>query len=141
MRIITHYGSQWEEARNILMKHWHLLTRSPQLAKIVGPRPHLVAKGAKNLSDELVRSDFTGTTPRNWLTDLPELKGMLPCGKCHICKLVDRTDTFNDADIQKTSKINQFIKLQHLTSPEHAGMPLPQILHRQDEMPPQSPYR
>lgn len=88
-----------------------MLTRTSQLANIVGHRPHLVAKRAKNFADELVRSEFIKITPQNWLTDLPKLKGMFACGKCHICKFVDKTDTFTDADGQKTYQITGLYSL------------------------------
>lgn len=64
------------------------------MENIVGPRPSMVGKMARNLMNELVKSNqsFIKSAPGNWLMDLPELKGMFPCGRCHICKFVERTD-------------------------------------------------
>lgn len=109
VRIFTPYGLQWEAVRNVLTKHWHLQTRSPVLFDIVGPRLLMVAKRARNLADELINSECIKTTPWSWLTDLPALKGMYPCGKCSICSLVERTNNFTDADRHKVYEIGQFI--------------------------------
>lgn len=109
VKIITTFGTQWEDVRTILTKHWHVLTRAPQMASIVGPKPFMVARRAKNLTDELVRSEYTRPNPRNWLTDLPPLRGMYACGKCHICRFVDRSDSFTDATGRKVYQIKHFI--------------------------------
>lgn len=109
VRIIMPFGTQWEEVQVIVTKHWHILTRSPQVASIVGPRPQMVAKRARNLADKLVRFEFPRSTPQNWLIGLPQMKGIFPCGRCHICKFVNRTGVFTDADRQKTYQIKQFI--------------------------------
>lgn len=81
----------------------------PQMASIVGPKPLMVARRAKNLTDEVVKSEFTKSSPHNWLTDLPPPKGIYPCGRCHICKFVERSDSFSDAKRKNTYQIKQFI--------------------------------
>lgn len=97
IRIITTFGPQWKEVRSILEKHWGVLTNSPGLHKIVGTSPLLVAHQARNLSDMLVRSEFTKNPDPTWLANYPRSKGMFPCNKCQICPLVHRTATFSDA--------------------------------------------
>lgn len=76
VRIITHYGSQREDVHAVLAKHWHILTQSPDISEIMGPRPLLVARIAINLRDNLVQSEFVCMPSRKWLTDLPHLNSM-----------------------------------------------------------------
>lgn len=58
IRFITPYGMQWQQIRSILSDHWHILTRSDRLKEIVGDRPLMVAKRARNLRDDLVESEY-----------------------------------------------------------------------------------
>lgn len=55
VRFITSFGTQWQQVRSILSDHWHILTRSDNLREIVGDRPLMVAKRARNLNDTLVQ--------------------------------------------------------------------------------------
>lgn len=71
LRIITTYRAQWEQVRNVLQKHWGILTKSSALTDIVGPRPQLVARRARNLNT-LVHSEYTRVRTTNCLTDLPK---------------------------------------------------------------------
>lgn len=96
VRINTRYGAQWNEVDKIHPNHWHLLTRSKDLKAIVGPRPFLVAKQARNLNDTLVKSEYLRTPNRNWLTDLSNLKGMHPCDHSGMCRYVDCSMVFTD---------------------------------------------
>lgn len=45
----------------------------------------------------------------NWLTDLPQIKGMYACGHCKICRYVDRSAVFTDADHNVEFQIKNFI--------------------------------
>lgn len=98
---------QWNDLNKVLNEHWHILTCSKHLKDIVGPRPYLVAKRAGNLNDTLVQSKFIRTASRNWLTDLPELKGMFPCGHCGICRYVEWSDMFTDSNGANRYSIKQ----------------------------------
>lgn len=109
IRIITRYGAQWEQTRKVLSRHWHILSEAPILGDIVGDRPLLTARRARNLKDCLVHSEYSRPQSQDWLTCLPPLKGMYPCGRCHICKYVDRTDMFASSDGSKQFKINSVI--------------------------------
>ncbi|CAI9540260.1 unnamed protein product, partial [Staurois parvus] len=39
VRMITQFGAQWKAVKQILEKHWKILTQCPKLSKIVGERP------------------------------------------------------------------------------------------------------
>lgn len=104
IRIITKCGAQWDQVKNILGHHWHILSEAPVLESIVGDRPLLNARRSPNLKDSLVHSEYLKLTKSNWLTDLPPLKGMYACGRCSICKYVDKTDVFANSDGTKVSK-------------------------------------
>lgn len=69
-----HVAYSGTELGAMFTTRWHMLTRLPQLAEIVGPRPLLLAKRAKYLEDELVRSELIKSTPGNWLQIFPNLK-------------------------------------------------------------------
>lgn len=114
IRIITKFGAQWGQVRKILNRHWHILAESPILGRIVGSRPLLTARRATNLRDNLVHSEYTRPTRRNWLTSLPLLRGMFQCGRCHICKFVDRTDMFANSDGTKQFNIHHFINCRSM---------------------------
>lgn len=90
-RLIMQYGDQWNQIGSILLKHCYILTRPSGMEDIVRSRPHMVPKRARNLDDILVQSGFVKTSNRNWLTDMPRLNGMFPCGHCGICRHVDQT--------------------------------------------------
>lgn len=63
----------------------------------------------RNIRDELVESEFRRPVNRNWLTDMPKVKAMFPCGPCLTCKFVDRTKMFRDSDSSHVYTINSFI--------------------------------
>lgn len=109
IRTITKYRAQWEQVKTILIHHWHILAEAPILGNIVGDRPLLMARRSPNLKDNLVHSEYQKPTTQNCLTDLSPLKGMYPCGKCNICRYVDKTDVFTNSDGSKHFKINNFI--------------------------------
>lgn len=109
VRIITRYGSQWNEVRSILAKDWHILNRSNSLSQIAGSRPLLVSRRARNLRDNMVHSEFVCSPTSNWLSEMSWSQGMFPCGHCHIYWFVERTSTFTDADEQKVYSIKHFI--------------------------------
>lgn len=109
VRIITKYGTQWDQVKSILGQHWHLLSGAPLLGQIVGDRPLLTAGRSHNLKDNLVHSEYQRSTKSNWLTDLPPLRDMYPCGRCKVCKCADRTNVFASSDGKKNFKINNFI--------------------------------
>lgn len=69
----------------------------------------LTAKRACNLKDSLVHSEFQKTKEKTWLTDNVPIKGMHPCGHCHICRYVLKSDSFDNAGGTTQFKINEFI--------------------------------
>lgn len=109
VRFITPYGSQWHQVNTILSKHWHILLRAVGSRQIIGERPSMVAKRAQNLNDMLVQSEFVRPSNRSWLTDMPRVNGMFPCGHCGTCKYVDRSKTFRNSDGSQQFEIRSFI--------------------------------
>lgn len=107
--LLPPFGVQWQQVRSILSDHWHILTRSDTPKAIVGDRMSMVAKRARNLKDDLVESEFKCPISRNWLTDLPMVKGMHPCGHCGICKFVERTTIFHDSESINEYTFKSFI--------------------------------
>lgn len=97
-------GKKWEKSYKTIGTYLHV-----ELKTIVGQRPFLVAKRATNMNDTLVQSEFVRTLNRNWLTDLPELKGMYPCGHCTMCRYVDCSGVFIGSDGMNKYCIKQFI--------------------------------
>lgn len=95
VRVITQFGARWNTVRDILQKHWEILTNTPDLANIVGPSPKMVARRA-NLGDTLITSEFTKESEATWLSQYPRSKGMFSCGHCQVYPFVDRTDTYKD---------------------------------------------
>lgn len=62
----------------------HILTVNPQLARIIGPYPKMVARRANNLKDLLVHSEFLKTSG----IERPlKIMSIYPCGHCSICPL------------------------------------------------------
>lgn len=109
LRIITKFGAHWDQVKAILTQHWHILSESPTLGNLVGVRPLLPARRSRNLKDHLIHSEFRRSPTPNWLTQLPPLKGMFRCGRCSVCRYVERTDVFTDSDGTKQFKIHNFI--------------------------------
>lgn len=103
------YGAQWNQIGSILRDHWHVLTHPSGMEDIVGSRPHMVAKRARNLDDTLVQSEFVRMQNRNWLTDMPRLKAMYPCGHCGMCCYVERPGVFTDSERKHEFEIQHFI--------------------------------
>lgn len=53
-------------------------------------------------------SQFVRSPSRNWLTDLPNLQGIYPCGHCVMCRFVDRSGVFTGSG-NKEYQIRHFI--------------------------------
>lgn len=85
IRIITKCGTQWDQVKNILNHHWHILADSPILGEIVDDRPLLTARRSRNLKDSLTHSEYQRSVAPNWLSELPPLRGMYPCGSLQVC--------------------------------------------------------
>lgn len=109
VRIINRFEEQWNAVRDILHKHWGILTSTSGLANIVGPTSKMLARRAKNLGDTLIRSEFTKTTDTSWLSQYPRSKGVFPCGHCQVCPHADRTATFYDSQNAQRFQIRDLI--------------------------------
>lgn len=58
-----------------------MLTRTPNIAAIMGPTPKIVARGAKNLGNMLIQSEFVKEPSASWLLTYPRAKGMFPSSR------------------------------------------------------------
>lgn len=47
VRLIMHFGAQWDTVRKVLQKHWGILTNCPAIANIVGLSPKTVTRRAQ----------------------------------------------------------------------------------------------
>lgn len=109
IRVITQFGAQWDTVRDILNKHWGILTSTPGLAKVVAPSPNMIARRAKNLGHLLIKSQFRKEGGETWLSDFPRSRGMFPCERCQICPYVHRSDSFRDALGEREFQIRDLI--------------------------------
>lgn len=91
-----------------MSKQWHMLTRCPALAEIVGPCPKMVAWTVQNLGDILEQSEFIWNSKDTWLSTYPRIKGSFSCGHCQICLFLKCMEVFNKGD-GSCSYITSFI--------------------------------
>ncbi|XP_077134800.1 uncharacterized protein LOC143788791 [Ranitomeya variabilis] len=84
VRFITGYNTHWSKVREILQKHWDILTTDLATSQVVSGRPLITARRAPNLRDILTRSHYTRPTVR--LNHGITLRGSFPCGDCNICQ-------------------------------------------------------
>lgn len=59
-RVITKYSCQHKQVRNILNKHWHLLSMYATLAPLITDHLLITYRRASSLHDKLVHSEFKG---------------------------------------------------------------------------------
>ncbi|CAJ0941359.1 unnamed protein product [Ranitomeya imitator] len=84
VHFITGYNTHWSKVRDILQKHWGILTTDLATSQVVSERPLITARRAPNLRDILTRSHYIRPTIR--LNRGITLRGSFPCGDCNICQ-------------------------------------------------------
>ena len=71
-----------QSTKQIVKKHWHILSSDPVVGKAFSALPIFANKRAKNLSDQLVKNDIY-VRPKHFLNSLPS--GNFPCKGCINC--------------------------------------------------------
>ncbi|XP_040212985.1 uncharacterized protein LOC120943646 [Rana temporaria] len=90
VRFITRYSSHHIEVRNILNKHWSLLTNDPILSNYIGQRPDITFKRSRSLRDKLTSSHYKTNSNQQRPPN-----GMMRCGRCNFCPWVREGTTFS----------------------------------------------
>ncbi|CAJ0947977.1 unnamed protein product [Ranitomeya imitator] len=130
VRLITEYHSQWDAMRDILSKHWTILTSDPILKEYLPERPCITARRARNLKDHLTKSFYPVNTQSTLFPSLfpkPIDKwGCAPCGNCIACSNIDNASMFVGSD-NKSYKITQAITCNTKAVIYHATCPCSKI--------------
>lgn len=82
VRFITTFSAHHNVLRNILNRHWHILTEDTTLFKHVKSHPELVYRHAHSLRDRLTQSHYLAERPPH-----STRKGTFQCGNCPRCPL------------------------------------------------------
>ncbi|XP_073430158.1 uncharacterized protein [Dendrobates tinctorius] len=82
-RFITQYNSQWSQVREVIGRHWGILTTDLQTSALVPERPCITARRAPNFKDILTKSHYM--RPVIGLERGIMLRGSFACGNCTIC--------------------------------------------------------
>ncbi|CAJ0962564.1 unnamed protein product [Ranitomeya imitator] len=129
-RFITEYHSHWELMREILSKHWSILTSDPVLKQYVPERPCVTARRARNLKDHLTKSFYPVNDQSLLFPSLVskpiEKWGCAPCGNCVACPNIDCATSFVGSD-SKPYKITQTITCNTKAVIYHATCPCSKI--------------
>lgn len=89
VRFITHYSRNHNKVRNVLVKHWSLLTNDPILSKYINSKPDITYKRSRSLRDKITSSHYT-----THQTQHVSSNGMTRCGKCSFCLWIREGSTF-----------------------------------------------
>ncbi|XP_072010737.1 uncharacterized protein [Engystomops pustulosus] len=105
--IYTMYNNQWGDIWKILNKNWYILNTESRLQPFIDKKPKLVAKRARNLKDQLMKSHFV--RPSKPLGRGLRLQGSFPCGDCSVCPLLRPTKEFTNPLDQKRFFLPNYI--------------------------------
>lgn len=94
IRAILTYSKESYQIIGILQKHWHILTKDPDLRLKIGNKPEVSYRKAPSLKDKLVHSYMNTKTTTDWLTT--KQKGFIRCTKCKACKIGKNTKEIKD---------------------------------------------
>lgn len=87
------YSPLGNEFKNIIKKHWHILTTDPVLKDTFKAPPQVVYKRPPNIRSLVVRSDLAPIKPRTFLDEIPN--GNYKCGNCTQCNFTYKCNSFN----------------------------------------------
>ena len=76
--------------RQIIKKHWHILSSDPEVGNAFDIPPIFANKRANNLSDKLIKNDIS-KKPQHFLANLPS--GNFPCKGCTNCNAMITGDS------------------------------------------------
>lgn len=86
---IIKFNNQSDQIRQILGKHWHLLTGDPAAGRYVDDKPHITFCRNKSIKDTLVSSHFSSGGSTDPCGTLP--KDTFKCGKCDYCTCINNS--------------------------------------------------
>lgn len=90
-RIIMRFSRQHVTVKNILQKHWSILTDDPTLKTLLPKQPSITFRRATSLKDMLVQSEFKDQYKR---FKQCHVTGSFPCGHCTFCPLIKKAKSF-----------------------------------------------
>lgn len=105
--IIGTYDNASHAIRDILNRHWHILTLDPDLKDTVGPSPQITYRRGRNFRDRLVHSHFTQPRTNSWLSRQP--CGCHRCSGCVACTYLQTCSNFLNNDTSELIQIKHFI--------------------------------
>lgn len=86
VRLITTYNSQHNKVKEILNRHWYLLTNDAILNKYVKNYPEITFRRAKSIRDKVTRSHFD--TLNGVGESQGQTNGTWKCEKCDFCSWI-----------------------------------------------------
>lgn len=91
-RIAMHYSRQHVAIKNILQRHWNILTDDPKLRHFVSNQPAITYKRATSIKDRLVQSQYKNENKRSKHCSVV---GSFLCGHCSYCPLIRKEESFH----------------------------------------------
>ncbi|XP_040206073.1 uncharacterized protein LOC120937139 [Rana temporaria] len=91
-RPVFRYSLQHKAIKDIIQKHWTILTDDPKINPFITTHPSIIHRRAMSIRDSLVSSEFKDTTNEKLRCSLP---GTFQCGHCSCCYLIRREKTFS----------------------------------------------
>lgn len=85
------FSRQHVTIKNILQKHWSILTDDPKLKTFLPKQPSITFRRATSLKDTLVQSEFKNQHKRSKQC---HITGSFPCGHCTFCPLIRKAKSF-----------------------------------------------
>lgn len=89
-RLIVRFSNQHKQIREIIQRHWSILTDDSKIQKFVANAPSITFGRAMSIKDRLVTSEFRGESTKEHCP----AKGFFPCGHCSQCPLIKKEKTF-----------------------------------------------
>ncbi|XP_056414465.1 uncharacterized protein LOC130356667 [Hyla sarda] len=106
-RIIATFDTASQEIRNIIQKHWDILTMDRDLKDAVSPYPLISFRRGRNVRDRLVSSHFASQKPlTNWLSQ--RKPGTFRCGKCRACQFIKVDNQYFDKELHRSFRSRTF---------------------------------
>lgn len=105
-RFVMDYSSHSDELREILTKHWSVLTSDKTIARFIHSKPQIGFRRTPSLKDKLVHSHFKNNDDQ--MADIPVF-GTVCCSKCAECQVMRNVRKF------RLPNGRMFFPRQHIT--------------------------
>uniref|UniRef100_A0A8C5WDY6 Reverse transcriptase domain-containing protein n=1 Tax=Leptobrachium leishanense TaxID=445787 RepID=A0A8C5WDY6_9ANUR len=105
---ICEFNNDDQLIKKTFKKYWHILKKDKDLGSILGDKPRIIFRGARNIKTKLVRSKFERkkVVPNHF--NLKE--GFYQCGQCLACRSTGNTKTLSENFLNK--KIGKEVKIK-----------------------------